>query len=177
MSAWKKLLYRVSGRLPCRLIDIEGQPYLERYYLGKCLGATFYLHRFVSGDSERNVHDHPWPWAFSLILSGAYVEERLCHFSPDQGWISRNITRRWWRPNWLTGASFHRITRPEPETWTLFIHGPRRKGWGFLAFVDGVAIYHQPYNVKAFRSWHTTALPGWRSGRAPQEFNRKEIQQ
>lgn len=42
-----------------------------------------------------------------------------------------------------------RITGTQPETWTLFIHGPRRKFWGFLRPTEvstGTAvIYHQPF--------------------------------
>ena len=43
-----KLLFKLTAGLRCKLIDREGAPYLERYYLGRLFGVTFYLHRFVS---------------------------------------------------------------------------------------------------------------------------------
>jgi len=31
-----------------------------------------YLHRLVASDPDRGLHDHPWPWAFSILLAGWY---------------------------------------------------------------------------------------------------------
>ena len=58
-----RLLYRVTANRPCRLIQLPSGPYLERYYLGFWHGHHRYLHRFVRNDSERHLHDHPWPVA------------------------------------------------------------------------------------------------------------------
>lgn len=128
-----RLLYWLAGRLPCRIISDDGQPYLERYYLATLFGVRFYLHRFVGDDPARGLHDHPWPWAFSLILFGRYLEE------------TRSGTRvvRWF--NWLTGDSFHRVVlinrRP---VWTLFCHRAAYvKPWGFLRDGSfGTAMFH-----------------------------------
>lgn len=133
----KKLLYNFSGNLPCRLIDIDGNPYLERYFIGKIFGITFYLHRFVSADTERNVHDHPWGWAFALVLAGGYQEERLQYFDlKSDGWVSKNRNIHRGKINVINAPVFHRIGSAEPETYTLFVHGPRIKGWGFLESFD-----------------------------------------
>ena len=60
MSVVRRVLFNLSGRFPCRFINRNPEErYLERYYLGKCLGLTFYLHRFVSPDGDEEVHDHP----------------------------------------------------------------------------------------------------------------------
>jgi len=167
----KKLLYKLTANLPCRLIDIAGKPYLERYYLGKLFGHTCYLHRFVSSDDERNIHDHPWALSVALVLTGGYSEERLKWFSPDTGWHS--VTRKLFpgKPNIIRGHHFHRITKPKPETWTLFIHSKRVKGWGFLTAMENSAIYQQPYDVTATKSWHKTAQLGRDISRV--EFTRK----
>src|SRR5699024_4535620 len=36
----RALLHKLTARLPCRLIDTGGAPYMERYYVGQGLGAT-----------------------------------------------------------------------------------------------------------------------------------------
>lgn len=174
----KKLLFNLSGKLPCRLIDIDGNPYLERYFIGKMFGITFYLHRFVSADTERNVHDHPWGWAFALVLAGGYQEERLQYFDlKSDGWVSKNRNIHRGKINVINAPVFHRIGSAEPETYTLFVHGPRIKGWGFLEsfdLTDGrgtrpVVHYHQPFDVKASKGWEKTAPKGHCAGR--EDFN------
>lgn len=138
----RKLLYWLSGRLPCRLINDGDRPYLERYYVGRAFGWTFYLHRFVGSDPARGLHDHPWDRAYSLILSGWYFEETRSGM--------RKV--RWF--NRLTGDSFHRVVLPplgiktatgiklapwQQPCWTLFWHGPYVKPWGFMRPLDTVA--------------------------------------
>lgn len=159
-----RLLYWLSGFLPCRIISDNGTPYLERYYVGTLLGVRFYLHRFVGSDPARGLHDHPWPWARSLILSGWYYEE------------TRTGTRkvRWF--NRLNGDTFHRVILPKSAVvvgyeggdvsgfagslpvvkrigapqhcWTLFWHKAEYvKPWGFLRPLDGEpAVMWVPHN-------------------------------
>lgn len=123
------LLKILSRYLPGRRIDgDDGRPYLERYYLGGAFGRCVYLHRFVASDPDRGVHDHPWRRAVSVVLTGGYRELRLRR---DRG---STVTRRV-RPlsvNVIRGDDFHRVLLDQPEAWTLFVHGPRIKGWGFL---------------------------------------------
>ena len=137
----RALLLWITGRLPCRLITGDTrQPYLERYYVLGWPGLRVYLHRFVDDDSDRGRHDHPWSWALSIILAGYYHEQRR-----DGMHI-----RRW--VNWITGDTFHRVTLPREgdikrDVWTLFVHGPRVKAWGFarpLPTTPG-AFDWQPY--------------------------------
>lgn len=130
-----RLLYWISGRLPCRIIDDKGIPYLERYYLGTLLGVRFYLHRFVGSDPDSGLHDHPWPWAGSVVLKGWYYEEL-------RGGSSVKLRRvRWF--NWLTGDTFHRVILPVKDwnefspCWTLFFHrAAYTKPWGFLRPIE-----------------------------------------
>jgi hypothetical protein len=122
-----RLLYWIGSRLPLRIIDDEGRPYLERYYLFTLLGVRCYLHRFVGSDPARGLHDHPWPWAGSILLSGSYLEQ-------TRAGLARV---RWF--NWLLGDSFHRVVLDQDAmdqpifVWTLFFHRAKYvKHWGFL---------------------------------------------
>lgn len=167
-------LYDFSARLPVRLIQVNGKPYLERYYLGSALGVTFYLHRFVSADREEHVHNHPWGWGRALVLSGGYDEEvatDLCPRASESGCVTVTRRVRWW--NRVDGSHFHRIANAERGTWTLFFHGPRTalrsgmagiwKGWGFLERQGGDTVF-RPY-PSAGHEWWRTAARGAESGR------------
>jgi hypothetical protein len=131
LSPIEKLLYRITDQLPCRIIDGEqGEPYLERYYLFGLAGWHAYLHRFVDSDPDRGLHDHPWNRAISLVLSGGYDEIRFADQSHTR---TRTRQIRAGRLNRLRGADYHRVVlRDGRPAWTLFMHGPRVKGWGFL---------------------------------------------
>lgn len=171
-----RYLYNLTANRRCRLIHRTGnQRYLERYWLGKSrrLGITAYLHRFVARDADEWVHDHPWSWAVAIVLTGGYTEERLKWFDPNIGWHSILRQIRPLRPNIIRGRDFHRILECQPETWTLFIHGPRRKGWGFLEYVQcnppapGACVYSQPYDLKVNSDWEYHRPLGREADRAP----------
>ncbi len=165
----RKLLYKITGHMPCRLIYVNNKPYLERYFLGNILGITLYLHRFVSADTEREVHDHPWAWAFALVLTGGYKEERVAHLDMMSGWSSKMRNMFCGRINILGPSVFHRIGSAKRETYTLFVHGPRIKQWGFLTHGRNseMTIYHQPHDVIKSACWEKTALNGCDAAREP----------
>ena len=124
----RRLLYAISGRLPCRIINDGDRPYLERYYVGRAFGWTFYLHRFVASDPERGLHDHPWNRAYSFVLAGKYLEVTRM----GSRWV------RWF--NCLNGESFHRVMVLDgANVWTLFCHGPYVKPWGFMRPLETLA--------------------------------------
>lgn len=150
-----RLLYALTARLPCRLINLPSGPYLERYYVARGV----YLHRFVSGDSERQLHNHPWS-PLSVVLAGGYTEDVVTDLSAD-GPLFVSCRVRWW--NRIPANKFHRITGPRPGTWTLFIHGERipGKGWGFLRGREFVP------HPSASDGWHLTAPLGRDAGRQP----------
>lgn len=171
-----QLLFRITDKLPCRLISrCPEEPYLERYYLGQLFGVTFYLHRFVSSDREMHLHNHPWNWARALVLSGSYDEEYVIDLCPnatpfgESGCITRTRRVRWW--NCINGNHFHRIANAKKGTWTLFFHGRRArvpyglKGWGFLGKVKNSTVF-TPFPGSCVK-WHLTALKGRDSGREP----------
>ena len=110
-----------------KVIGINGNPYLTRYYITPRWFKLFglFLHEFHRGDNDRDLHNHPWLFALSYILKGHYQEMRLTR-SLDI------IKRSQGRFNFIPGWCFHRITYITPGLHTLFFVGPRSKKWGFL---------------------------------------------
>lgn len=163
-SAVERLLEAITDRLPVKRIDGPGgQPYLERAFLFKLFGVMAYIHRFVGSDPDRGLHDHPWGWGFSVVLLGRYIERYL----DGREVKSRHI--RWF--NWVPGYRFHRVLLnplPRRRVWTLFVHGPRVKGWGFMDTGDAhpgttIGQYHYAfftYTDGGGPGWHKTAEKG-----------------
>jgi len=161
----EKILEKITDRLPVRRIDgFKNEPYLERAYLFSLFGFTAYIHRFVASDPDRGMHDHPWGIAFSFVLSGYYIEKYL---HKDQ--IKHRIINRF---NWVPGHRFHRVIKPkelQKPVWTLFVHGPRTKSWGFASMVsteqnttikDFNYLIFKEYTEKNKKGWHKTACKG-----------------
>lgn len=137
MSLMNQLLFRITSYCRCRIINgpangSEQLPYLERYHLLKLpFGYQVYLHRFVASDPGRGLHNHPWKAAVSLVLCGEYEEVRMADGRDDHALKTRRI--RAGHLNWINGSVFHRINLTgSNEVWTLFVHGPKAKSWGFL---------------------------------------------
>lgn len=107
----------------------DGSLYLRRIYLLPFL----YLHRIAQADSDRHLHNHPWKWARSLILSGGYLEAYQDGVASAWTWRTPGKVVK------LGSSLYHRIALVEPGTWTLFLTGPRTQSWGFITengFVD-----------------------------------------
>lgn len=144
-------LYKISAHLPCRVINgNQRQPYLERYYLLSLpFGFQMYLHRFVASDPGKGLHNHPWKFAISMILSGHYVETRLNH-KASAGAFRKKILKAG-RLNYINGEIYHRIDiSPGHQAWSLFIHSKKMESWGFLhsenkqfAYMDHNEVVHQ----------------------------------
>ncbi len=139
-----------QGRPYKVIYDDGGSPYLLRVYQTKHephqLGSVtrerqlpaVYLHYFFRGDTDRELHNHPWEWAVSLILSGGYVEER--YDGPLDLVEPRRVRARTLRPgavNFIRHDTYHRVQLVNGPTWSLFIAGPRVRqtrgeDWGFV---------------------------------------------
>lgn len=131
---------------------------MVRVYLGHLGGWRLYLHRFVTSDGDRWLHDHPFS-GLALVLSGGYTEEVL----PALGDTSCQRRRYWC--NWIPGRRIHRIASVRPDTWTLFVHGRHRKHWGFLEPIeteDGslALMYYNPHDQSDSAGAHWWARPG-----------------
>lgn len=133
-SFWHKLLLRFTAHKKARVIKINGEPYMLRYYVGELFGLRFYLHQFVRNDEEEWLHNHPWERCFSIIIAGGYREQVLRWLCPHYGLHShRALKERWVRWfNVIGPMTFHRIQSVTPHTWTLFCHTKRVKSWGFI---------------------------------------------
>lgn len=115
-------LLHITFHLPCKTIAINGEDYLQRYYLGEQLGYQYWLHRFLRNDSERHLHSHPWS-AISTIICGSYTEERS----------STKLKYMPGHKNNITPDTLHRIVAVEPNTWTLMRVSPERlPEWYFI---------------------------------------------
>lgn len=171
-SVFARLLYRASGWLRCRIINgNNGEPYLERYALLRLPGgSSLYLHRFLDSDPDRGLHDHPWLKALGLVLSGGYKELRLERVGDKE-----QVAERTLRPgslNRIGGDDFHRIVLPERrEAWTLFMHGPKVKKWGFLALDEAGNRSYKDHeavsNESEHEQWWRTSPRGRHVDRAP----------
>ncbi len=131
----KKIIYWLTGHLKCRIIDSNGRPYLERYYVGTIFKKRVFIHRFVASDPDRGLHNHPWKWALSWILVGGY-RELLKGKNGDSEYIY-SVLRKPWSFNYIKDTTMHRVmidNETTQDAWSLFIHGPREKGWGFLEY-------------------------------------------
>ncbi len=172
----RRTLYKISGKLPCRLIHTDGKRYLERYYIGRLFGFTFYLHRFVNGDGDRALHDHPWKIAGALCLAGGYKEKRIRWFNPETVFDADIRQVKAGRINLISASTFHQILNAQPDTWTLFMHSRKIKEWGFLSRKEYVndhgelevqPYYHRDRDTASHRNWWETAPIGHHSDRAP----------
>lgn len=135
-----RLLAWISGRLPIRVIAIEHDAYLLRYYVCGRLPERYfpgvkprlgwlpsiYLHHFLRPDRDRELHNHPWKWALSFMLVGGYEEERR---RADGVVVTRSVRF----VNLIRHGDFHRVRRLRlHHAWSLIIAGPKVSGWGFF---------------------------------------------
>lgn len=149
-SLWLRLVHWVACRLPRRDILAEGGAvYLERYRVlgwmpgSRWRGPSVYLHRFRLTDQDLALHNHPWPWAVSLVLAGGYTEQRLgsLHGLPACKWRRLKPGRL----NVLGPDDYHRVADLHgAETWTLFCVWPRTRSWGFWLPIRG----HVPWRER-----------------------------
>ena len=142
MKLIERILEWITDYRPGRYIGDNSGPYLERYYLFTFLGYVFYLHRFAGSDNDRELHDHPWVRAFSIVLSGWYWETTRTGVSKTKVF------------NKLHGDTFHRVTLPkkygkDEPCWTLFFHRHgRAKEWGFLRDQGDGTFLFIPYKYE-----------------------------
>lgn len=160
-TRWRRFLYWASGKCPVRVVmapaegvrnrrHAEPMPLFERYLAGRGFGLTAFLHHYLRSDPDGDVHNHPWRWAIVMPLAAGYWERRPARIGRN-GIEFRDRWRRPFVPYLLRETDFHRLILPPGRTnWSLFIHGPRTQGWGFLRHAFGgdpgrpQAIYFDP---------------------------------
>lgn len=85
-----------------------------------------YLHRFHRSDNDGALHNHPWAWAFSIVLSGGYSEERR---GADDKVYRKNVFPL--SVNIVRHGDYHRVDLFEVDAWSIFVVGPRVSSWSF----------------------------------------------
>ncbi len=166
------LLFKLSAFCRCRIINgPDEKPYLERYHLLRLpFGYRVYLHRFVASDPGKALHNHPWNHAISWVLSGRYDEVRMRGPRENYQLVNRKLGAGSF--NLIGGSVFHRINiEPGTECWSLFLHGPQAKDWGFLSGSDYLG-HEQVIDAQSNPSWWKTAnrpafYPGMRQPATP----------
>ena len=113
-----------------------GEPdYLRRWYVlrHRDQEGCIYLHRFGRSDTERALHDHPWPWT-TILLEGAYREH-----TPEGTFLRERgaVVSR-------AATDLHRVELVTETVWTLFITGKAERDWGF-SLPDGRWIDSETY--------------------------------
>lgn len=156
----RRLLHFITRFLRVRIITNNKKPLFERYkvFLTK-KAAGCYLHHYLRSDPDRGPHNHPWDWAIAIPLVGGYIEERLDGFTV-LGMRIKRVWRRPFVPYFLFARDYHRIIIAGQTSWSLFIHGPRTKSWGFLR-----------QDKKANIRFHEADPPPKRRGQWPNKFS------
>ncbi len=141
---------RIAKLAPAHRLITRGdnEPYLERYYFFRrewlrdwfkkrdmktpwivAWIPSVYLHHFLKGDDEEELHNHPWRKSIAIILTGGYREERR---------VGNVVKSRILRPvsiNIIQDVDFHKVELLDKErgVWTLFIAGKRNTEdvWSF----------------------------------------------
>lgn len=130
-----------SRTIPDR--DNPSLPYIFRHYIlfkrrswtQRWLGNVV-LHQLMASDPA-SLHDHPWPY-ITIILAGGY-------------WEHTPKGRFWRKPGTILvrrATSLHRLEM-DPDAgpvWTLFITGPKFRGWGFASATGWVP--HEEYHAR-----------------------------
>lgn len=125
-----------------RVISRDHKPYLIRGYIKhEGMLPGIYLHKFLCADLDKDLHDHPWNFAVSFILSGGYEEER---YDSNNDIYSRVVSAG--KINLVQGSAFHRIDSLMTDSvWTLFVPFWRKKDWGFIIRDTGNYVDYRTY--------------------------------
>ena len=118
----------LTAKLPMKTIEIDGEPYLQRYHVYNDEdGTQHWLHRFLRNDSERHLHSHPWS-ATSMILCGGYTAQ-------ESDYSGHKVFRNYYAGgiNEINENTLHRISSVQPDTWTsMTVYAGRLPQWYFI---------------------------------------------
>jgi hypothetical protein len=106
------------------------------------LDWKLYLHQFVRGDEDRELHDHPWHF-WSWVIAGEYVEV-LSHDCPRGDYLSfvggkPQLVHTDRRPRWsIRYRTAHHSHRVETSgCWTICLCSHKVRSWGFWDALGG----------------------------------------
>lgn len=132
-----KPLRWLAENWPQFTITKDGLKYLTRYYvfLKDRVFGNIFVHHFhrsdmdIGSDGQGLLHNHPFRWSFSIVLSGGYVEERR----QSDGTVTKKVVKPW-SLNFLSKRDYHRVDLLDEErgAWTIFFTGSRKNNsWEF----------------------------------------------
>jgi hypothetical protein len=140
MTLKDKIIARITRRPPDFVIGGHERPYLLRWWLlPRNVVFNVYLHQFRRSDDDRALHDHPWLFNASWLLSGEYIE----HTIKAGGLMVRmhrragDVKLRWGKAPHRVELLMERDALAEVPCWTIFITGPRVRQWGFYCMERG----------------------------------------
>lgn len=112
---FRRVIMCVAATRPCKIVRYNGEDVLRRFHLIELPfdGMTVVLHQFCRSDPDRGLHDHPWAFGASFILSGGYFERRVAYSNNPIGKPKEEVPviERWYGPgtmNTFVGHDFHR---------------------------------------------------------------------
>jgi hypothetical protein len=114
-TLWKR------GPLTAFEIGDAACPILRRYTL-TTPWLKFRLHHFYPGTSDRDYHDHPWPF-LTFVLHGGYIDERL---DGRQDKLSAGSVR------YRSAHHAHKTFAGPKGCWTFVVGPHERREWGFF---------------------------------------------
>lgn len=130
------LLTKLVERLPSFTISKDGNKYLTRYYvfLKDRVFGNIFIHHFhrsdmdLGSDGQGLLHNHPFEWSFSIVISGGYIEERR----QSDGTVKKKFVKPW-SLNFLSKKDYHRVDLLDVDgAWTIFFTGSRKNNsWEF----------------------------------------------
>lgn len=147
MALREKIIDHFKRRPADFVIGGHERPYLLRWFvIPRNPVFNIYLHQFRRSDDDRALHDHPWLFNASWLLSGEYVEHTI-----EAGGLLVRTRRQAGQFKFRWGKAPHRVellptsdfvrSQPENDTplpcWTIFITGPRVRQWGFYCMERG----------------------------------------
>jgi len=155
MKTKRDWVWWIGGKIPVGythdVVELAGEPYLERRIVWIFGLLTLRWHTFWHGDQERYQHDHPW-WFITFPLT-TYGE----HYLKDIEVAENGVVERWgwrevkaWRPHFRSAKCAHRIAEPDVvPIHTLVLGGWYSNKWGFI--VRGKHVYHRDMNVEGLK--------------------------
>lgn len=132
----------------------DGSLYMGRWSVFESRWLSCRLHHIATADFDRHLHDHPWDF-FSIVLCGGYAEVRPiltepCFLGspPESGEDMRReaaytVLRMAGAMAFRRATDRHQVKVVMPDTYTLFIYGPKRQWWGF--FTPYGKVYYEDY--------------------------------
>lgn len=123
--------YMLELGVPRRDIVIDGELYLRRFFLSpRSWRYKLFLHDIRKGDTNRDPHNHPWPFR-TLTLAVGYMETI---FYPGTRKGQRLRLTKFGSYAHHKAGHVHQLAMypaAKKATWTLVLAGPGEQSWGF----------------------------------------------